>query len=124
MSTLVRYPSKRRLSRSEELTVLRSGPIPKWFRPFAEPAGIAPLTPHPWGFIHIYGEPGERPVWELVGFWSPDELRWGLELLYAAHDWHLLDVDGHLNDHECHGVLYWLAADPHLLPIPLGVTPW
>lgn len=116
------YPSKPRLSPSEELTVLRNGPVPKWFRPWAEHARVAPLAPHPWGLIHIHGEWDQPPVWELVGFWSPEELRWGMELLYAAHDWHLLDVNGYFNDHECHGVFWWLPTDPRLLRLPIGVT--
>jgi len=117
------YPSRPKLSRSDELDVLSHGPLPAWLRPWAERARIAPsLAPHPWGYIHIHGEWGEPPVWELVGFGSPDDLNWGLEILFRYHDWHLLDVDGYLNDHECHGVFYWLPADPRLLRLPLGVT--
>lgn len=120
--TEAEYPSKLRLSRSEAMVVLRLGPQIEWFRPFAEHAGVAPYTAPPWGIMHIHGEWGEPPVWENVGFWSPDELRWGMERLYAAHDWHLFDVNGYLNDHECHGVFYWLPSDPRLLRLPMGVT--
>lgn len=117
------YPSRLKLSRSDERDVLRRGPTPAWLRPWAEPARIAPsLASHPWGYIHIHGEWDERPVWELVGFWSPDDLNWGLEILFRYHDWYLRDVDGYLNDHECHGVFYWLPDDPRLLPLPLGVS--
>ena len=116
------YPSKPKLSQSEELSVLRGGPLPAWLRPFAEHARVAPRSAHPWGYIHIHGEWGEPPVWELVGFWSQDDLNWALEILFRHHDWHLLDIDGHLNDHECHGVFYWLPGDPRRLRLPIGVT--
>ena len=119
------YPSKPRLSRSEAMVVLRLGPQREWFRPFAEPAHVAPLTPHPWGYVHIRGEWGAAPVWELMGYYSREDLAWGLQSLYGReHDWYMRDVDGHLNDHECHGVFWWLPTDPRVLRLPLGVTPW
>jgi hypothetical protein len=116
------YPAKAMLTESEAMRVLRAGPVLEWFRPWAEHARVAPRTPRPWGYVHIYGEWGEPPVWELTGYYSPDALAWGLELLYQAHDWHVLDVDGYLNDHECHGVFFWLPTDPRLLRLPQRVT--
>lgn len=110
------YPSKQRLSEYEAVDVLRHGaPLP-WFRPWAEHARVAPrATARPWGYLHVHGEWGEAPVCEFVGFYSADELRWALQRLYDRHDWHLLDVEGYLEDHECHGVFYWLPTDPHEL---------
>lgn len=119
------YPSKPTLSRSEAMGVLHSGPEPRWFRPFAEPAHVAPLASPPWGIIHVHGEWNEPPVWELVGYYSRENLAWGLQSLYGRdHEWCLLDINGYLNDHECHGVFYWESADPRLLRLPMGVTPW
>ncbi|WP_223690982.1 hypothetical protein [Leifsonia poae] len=125
MSVLIAdtYPDKVGLSESEAMHVLRSGPLPRWFHPWAEHARVAPQTPRPWGYVHIHGEWGEPPVWELVGYYSLEDLAWGLQSLFdRSHDWHVLDVDGYLNDHECHGVFYWLPSDPQLLRLPLGVT--
>jgi hypothetical protein len=125
MSVLIAdtYPDKVGLSESEAMHVLRSGPLPRWFRPWAEHARVAPQTSRPWGYVHIHGEWGEPPVWELVGYYSLEDLAWGLQSLFdRGHDWHVLDVDGYLNDHECHGVFYWLPGDPQLLRLPLGVT--
>lgn len=117
------YPSKTSVSRTEAMNELRRGPDPAWFRPWAEPACVAPLTPCPWGYIHIHGDFGSRPAWELVGYYSPEELAWGLSsLFHRDHDWYVGDIDGHLNDHECQGVFYWLPGDPRVLGLPLGVT--
>lgn len=119
----VDYPSKPWLSKSEAMGELRDGPKPEWFRVWADHAGFAPQTACPWGYIHIHGEWGQPPVWELVGYDSREGLNWGLRSLFLRdHDWYWRDVDGHLNDHECHGVYYWLPGDPNMLPLPLGVT--
>ncbi|NJI61136.1 hypothetical protein HCX50_17050 [Microbacterium oxydans] len=119
------YPSKPRLSRSEAMVVLRLGPNVEWLRPFAEHAGVAPVAAPPWGYIHVHGEWGESPLWELKGFYSRGDLAWGLQSLYNRdHDWCLLDINGYLNDHECHGVFYWLPTDPRELRLRMGVTPW
>ncbi|MGW9629849.1 hypothetical protein ACWGST_04040 [Agromyces sp. NPDC055520] len=116
-------PGKTSLSRSEAMRELRSGPLLEWFRPFAEHAHVAPCTPCPWGYIHVHGDWGAQPAWEVVAYYSPEELAWGLQSLFGRdHDWYTRDVDGHLNDHECHGVFYWLPTDPRLLRLPLGVT--
>jgi hypothetical protein len=117
------YPGKTSLSRSEAMEELRRGPEPRWFRPWAERARVAPCASRPWGYIHIHGDGGARPVWELAGYYSPEELAWGLRSLFnRAHDWYVGDVNGYFNDHECHGVFYWLPSDPRLLRLPLGVT--
>ncbi|MER7797606.1 hypothetical protein [Microbacterium sp. NPDC096154] len=123
------YPSKLWLSESEAMEVLSGGPKPRWFHPWAEHARVAPRrAPHPWGYIHIHGEWGSAPVWELVGYWSREDLAWGLESLFrplhghGSHEWYVRDVSGWLNDHECHGVFYWLPTDPRVLRLPLGVT--
>lgn len=118
------YPNHPKLSPAEELGVLRAGPLPAWLRPFAEHAHVAPRrSSRPWGYVHICNAWGESsPAWELVGYNSPERLSWGLEVLFRQHTWDLHDVDGLLNDHECHGVFYWLPGDPRLLPLPLGVT--
>lgn len=123
------YPGRPKLSPSEELDVLRRGPQPEWFSPWADHIPAAPRTGHPWGYIHIHAkwgdERGEQPVWELVGYGSAEDLAWGLEILFKRdHDWYWSDVDGYLNDHDCHGVFYWLPTDPHLLSLPMGVTRW
>lgn len=119
----VDYPGKIWLSESEAMGELRIGPNLEWFRVWADHARVAPQTARPWGYIHIHGEWGEPPVWELVGYWSPEKLRWGLLSLFkSGHEWHWRDINGYLNDHECHGVFYWLPGDPNLLPLPLGVT--
>ena len=119
----VDFPGKLTLSRSEAMGELKHGPELEWFRPWAEHAHVAPRTGTPWGFIHIHGEWGESHVWELVGFHSREDLAWGLQSLYGRnHVWYWRDVDGYLNDHECHGVFWWLPDDPRLLRLPLGVT--
>ena len=119
----VDYPSKRGLTRSEAMGELKLGPKLSWFRPLAEHSRLAPRTQRPWGYIHIHGDWGEPPVWELVGYYSPVALAWGLLSLYRRdHAWYARDVDGYLNKHECHGIFYWLPTDPHVLRLPLGVT--
>jgi hypothetical protein len=117
------YPAKLALSKSEAVGVLHSGPKLSWLRPWAEHANVAPRTTRPWGYMHLHGDWGAEPVWDVVGFGSPEELAWGLELLFNRdHDWYLLDVDGFLNEHQCHGVFYWLPSDPRMLRMRLGVN--
>lgn len=119
----VNYPGKASLTRSEAMAELQGGPRPDWFGPFADPARVAPQTTCPWGIIHIHSEWGQPPVWELRGFYSAGDLGWALlSLLTRQHDWSVFDVDGFRNDHECHGVWYWLPGDPNELPLRLGVT--
>lgn len=122
--TEAEYPSKPTLSRSEAMGLLGLGPNVEWFRPFAEHAHVAPLVSPPWGIIHVHGEWQQSPVWELAGFYSRGDLAWGLQSLYNRdHDWHLPDVNGYFNEHECHGVFWWLPSDPRELRLSMGVTP-
>lgn len=119
----VSYPAKERLTRSEAMEELATGPRLDWFRVWADHMHAAPRTGHPWGYVHVHNVHGENPVTEVVGFWSRSALRWGLHRLYTTgHEFLAEDVDGLFNDHECHGVFYWLPGDPHVLDLTTGVN--
>lgn len=77
------YPSKRALSRAEAMTVLRRGPEPVWFEPFAVRQGYAhPAAPFRFALVHVHGD----PVWgHMRTFWCEEDLRWAMEHAYGRH---------------------------------------
>lgn len=95
------YPGKQALSESEAMTVLRRGPEPGWFEPFAQRQGFAaPNAPFRYALVHMHGD----PLWgDMRTFWSEEDLRWAME---NAYRWH--------RNHDCPGCqgLFYLTPVP------------
>ncbi|WP_407358029.1 hypothetical protein LTA6_002621 [Microbacterium sp. LTA6] len=103
MSTLtVEYPSRPRLSRSEELDVLRVGPLLQWFFPFAVLGEVRTDRPNsmPYGLVHVYFDAEGKPQRTLRTFLSEEGARWAAEHLYRRHQ----------RSCRCIAVWYWTPA--------------
>lgn len=102
------YPSKPKLSPSEELTVLRSGaPLP-WFFPFAVLGEVHTAQPNrmPYGLVHAYIDgAGDRKT-DVRTFYSEEDARWAAEHLYRRHQ----------RGCRCLVVFYWTPATVNYEP--------
>lgn len=104
------YPGKKKLSRSDQVGVLRSGPELKWFEPWAERGVLMPdHSIHPlhsrYGYVHItYGDPASPFLrYDVNLFRTREGLAWALEALHK---------DRPRCGADCHGVLYFTPDEP------------
>lgn len=101
------YPGKRVLTWAEAESVLRHGPLPAWFQPWAERGVILPgLTRHGYGYLHVYSVDGSFQ-YDFAAWADQEGLNWGLESLYK----------GHSRCDDCRGVLYFVPDQPLKLRI-------
>lgn len=94
------YPSKRHLTRSEAMDVLRHGPDPKWFEPWAEHGVVLPgVTERKfrYGYVHMSGGTNDVRM-----FLDREGLSWGLEALHKEHS----------KCDECQGLFYFGPDEP------------
>lgn len=93
------YPSKEHLTESEERAVLRSGPPFEWFYPWAVGGEVRTDQPNrqPYGVVHLYLDAEGNPHRDIQTFYSPEDARVALDVLYAAHPDYC----------RCMAVFYW-----------------
>jgi hypothetical protein len=105
------YPSKQTLTETEVIRVLRDGPDPKWFQPWADQVILFPgLTKHSWGYIHVYSSNGSFQYDFAV--WADKEgLSWGLEDLHGRHTTRSRKSSYPRCD-DCLGILYFVPDEP------------
>jgi hypothetical protein len=105
------YPSKQWLSRSEAMHVLKDGPLPKWFEPWAAHGVLfAGLTEHGYGYVHVHGSGGALQC-DVATWTTQDGLNWGLQDLHMSHS----------RCDECQGVLYFAPDEPLRLRLVVEV---
>jgi hypothetical protein len=109
----VDYPSKKSLSRSEAMGVLRNGPQIAWFEPwiqrgvlFSAPTG----SKGEYGYVHMRGGAADP---EAMTFRDRQGLAWNLEHLYRTHT-HCAD---------CEGVFYFAPDEPIRMRIEVEEYP-
>lgn len=103
MSHRAHYPSKKKLSRSEAMDVLRRGPDPKWFEPWAERGVLlAAMNAGQYGYVHVYGDIDE-PQYDLLRFHDREGLAWALEHLHKQHP---------RCGEQCRGLFYFAPDEP------------
>ena len=81
------YPSRPRLSPSEQLSVLRNGPALEWFSPFAVLGEVRTARPNsiPYGLVHLYYDADGTLLTDVQTFRSEEDARWAAEHLYRVH---------------------------------------
>lgn len=111
------YPSKKRLTEADQNNVLRHGPDPKWFEPWAERGvNMSDATEASYGYFHIYSQDGAFN-YDFAAWPTEQGLRWGLDALWERH--HKPDPNGFPQCTDCRSVMYFM---PDELPRMYGVV--
>lgn len=96
------FPSRKRLTDTEALDVLRRGPDPAWFKPWAERGVLlAAMRAGRYGYVHVTGD-SAAPEYDLRLFPDREGLSWALHHLHSAHP--------RCGD-QCHGLFYFMPDE-------------
>lgn len=96
------YPAKPNLSPSEELAVLRSGPLFEWFASFAVLGEVRTHRPNsmPYGVAHWYFDAEGNQKADVRTCHSQEDARWAMEILFRRHQ----------ESCRCVAIWYWTPA--------------